>query len=241
MKWDILLSGVPVTSTRGALGWSSAVLVRTEDHRVLIDTGSYGDRSLLLSRLREIDVAPEDIDILFLTHFHYDHVLNFDLFRNARFYLSRAEIRYLEDGGYRAAGDCYVPAAVFGLMSHRMESFDGESELLPGLRTVPLPGHTPGTTGLLLEREGTLIAGDGVKNAHEFLHGRIPPVFGSPEDALRSYRKVADLSRTVIPGHDLPFHLPITGHVEYLEGFSRALDIVFSGAPDAKPQTIHLP
>jgi len=238
-SWEILLPGLPMTSPRGALGWCSVTLVRTGGGNLLVDTGSYGDRSLLLARLEEAGVAPDEVDVVFLTHFHYDHVLNFDLFKNAQFYLSEPEISYVTEGGFLAAGDPYIPAIVYPLLAPQIKSFAGEVEILPGLRTVALPGHTPGMYGLLLEQDGVLIAGDAIKNGYEFVKQLPPPVFGSSEEALLSYKRAADIARVIVPGHDNPFRLPVQEKVEYLEEFT--LELTHAGDPATEPETIRLP
>ncbi len=239
VNWKILLPGIPVTSTRGALGWCSVTLLRSSGRVMLVDTGSYGDRALLLGRLQEEAIAPEDVDDVFLTHFHYDHVLNFDLFKNAVFHLSATEISYVTNNGYKSANDPYIPAVIYPLLAPQVKPFSGEVEIWPGLRTLPLPGHTPGMTGLLLEQDRVLIAGDGIKNAWEFLQQQAPPAFADGKEALRSYSRAADVARIIVPGHDNPFRLPIAETVDYLDSFE--LSMTFSGDPGAEPQTFSLP
>jgi N-acyl homoserine lactone hydrolase len=229
-RWKVLLPGIPVSSDRGALGWCSVSLLRLEGRLVLVDTGSYGDRALLLARLREEGVAPGEVAMVFLTHFHYDHMLNFDLFENAELFLSFREEEYVAGGGYLAAGDPFVPAALYPLLRPRLRLFAGEEYLLPGLRTIPLPGHTPGLTGLLLEESGILFAGDGVKNAREFAAAEAPPVFADPAAALRSYVRAAEVARVVVPGHDNPFRLPVAEKVDYLS--RTKIEIVWAGEPE---------
>ncbi len=230
MDWKILLPGIPVGSSRGALGWCSVSLLRLAGKLLLVDTGSYGDRGQLVSRLREEGVNPADIDMVFLSHFHYDHMLNFDLFPKADLYLSERERHYVVNGGFQAAGDPYVPAVLYPLLEPRIRLFSGEHSLLPGLRTIPLPGHTPGMTGLLLEEVGVLFAGDGIKNGREFAAGVAPPVFGDPNEALASYQQAAARARIVVPGHDSPFRLSEAGEMEYL-GNAQA-EIVWGGEPE---------
>ena len=72
VPYTILLPGIPVTSSRGVLGWCSVVLLQVGAHRILFDTGSYGDRQLLLDRLRSLDLTPRDIHTVFISHFHFD-------------------------------------------------------------------------------------------------------------------------------------------------------------------------
>ena len=238
-SWRILLPGIPITSSRGALGWSTVALVQTGQHNMLVDTGSYGDRAQLLESLETAELLPENVDALFLTHFHYDHILNFDLFPNAVIRMSIEEINYVNKGGYQISKDPFVPAALYPLLSDRVKPFSGEVELLTGVRTVPLPGHTPGMTGLLLEKDGILLAGDGIKNGYEFTRGQPPPAFGDSEEALRSYRRGSEVAQIVIPGHDNPFRLLGESGIEYLDSFT--LEIHFAGDPGREVDTLRLP
>lgn len=238
IKWQILLPGLPVTSTRGALGWSSVTLVQSPKQNILVDTGSYGDRQQLIQALDQVGLSPETISAVVLTHFHYDHVLNYDLFKNAQFFISETEVAYVKNGAYLAAGDHYVPSVIFPLIEPRLTVFSGEMEIFSGIRTIPLPGHTPGMSGLFLEEEGVLIAGDGIKNGYDFAQKLPPPAFGSSKDALACYQCAEDRARIIVPGHDQPFRLPVVGEVEYLEEYN--LELSYAGNPAGEPQNIRL-
>ena len=238
VDWQVLLSGVPVSSNRGALGWSSVCLVRAEQRLLLFDTGSYGDRSLLLETLREQNVRPEEITDLFLSHFHYDHVLNYDLFDNAVVHLSAIEYDYVQNRGFKAAGDHYVPAMIFPALAGKMQVFTGRVEIAPGISTVPLGGHTPGLSGLLLENERVLIASDAIKNAHDFQFNKIPPVFGDPAQAAANYRLAANIADVIVPGHDSPFRIEAGGECRYLDRTD--VEIAFSRTTNRLPEKIRL-
>ncbi len=213
--YRILLPGVPVSSGRGALGWCSVVLLRAGGKNILFDTGSYGDRPLLLQQLAGCGLAPEDVDLIFASHFHYDHVVNAELF-GCEVAVSRAEWRYVVEGDYLARRDPFVPRALVGHLGKRLVPVGGGDELAPGIVTVELPGHTPGTTGLLVRDEGVLLASDAVKNAWDFVRGAPPPSFFSAETAPANYRRVRELARVVVPGHDRPFELLPDGGVRLL-------------------------
>lgn len=238
IQWQLLLPGLPITSTRGALGWSSVTLVQSPKQNILVDTGSYGDRLQLIQALEQISLSPESINAVVLTHFHYDHVLNYDLFINAQFFISETEVTYVKNGAYLAAGDPYVPAVIFPLIEPRLTVFSGEMEIFSGIRTIPLPGHTPGMAGLLLEEEGVLIAGDGIKNGYDFVKKLPPPSFGNSADALSCYQKAADIARIIVPGHDQPFRVPVVDKVEYLEEYS--LELSYAGDPEGEPQNVSM-
>ena len=130
--------------------------------RVLVDTGMTELHPLLadmdprLRPLSEQDLDLAGIDIVVNTHLHADHCGGNHLFAGKPIYVQRRELddaRSQDDYTIRewveAPGVRYVPV-------------DGELELLPGLRLVPAPGHTPGTQVVVVETGGrpVVIGGD---------------------------------------------------------------------------------
>jgi N-acyl homoserine lactone hydrolase len=141
------------------------VYVHVIDHpdgRVLVDTGMtelhplVADMDPRLSPLSEQDFDLAGIDIVVNTHLHFDHCGGNRLFAGKPIYVQRRELddaRTEDDYTIRewvdAPGVQYVPV-------------DGELELLPGLRLVPAPGHTPGTQVVVVGTVGRpiVVAGD---------------------------------------------------------------------------------
>ena len=78
---DVLVQGYPGKAVcHGGLGWSTIALLRSRQHTILIDVGSFGIRKYLAKRLESLGVRPEDVSDVVLTHAHYDHSVNFVLF-----------------------------------------------------------------------------------------------------------------------------------------------------------------
>ena len=133
-----------------AEGERMPVYVHVIDHpdgRVLVDTGMtelhplVADMDPRLRPLSEQDFDLAGIDIVVNTHLHFDHCGGNHLFAGKPIYVQRRELddaRSEDDYTIRewvdAPGVEYVPV-------------DGELELLPGLRLVPAPGHTPRHAG----------------------------------------------------------------------------------------------
>ena len=154
-------------------------LIRTAGHVVLVDTGCgegmQASAGHLFANLAAAGVAPEQVDTILLTHLHPDHsnaLTGADgaaLFPQAEIRLHAAELAYWDDpaAATRAAesgqGVPYFASAAKQLAPYRdrIRVFEG-GELLPGITVVPLPGHTPGHSGYLLESggESLLIWGD---------------------------------------------------------------------------------
>ncbi len=214
MNFEIVLYGVPAYSSRGFLGWSTVALLSKNETKILFDTGSYGDRMLLLNNLEKIGVKIEDIDIVFLSHLHYDHCINAEVFKRCKILTSQEEIDYFLSGRYRDVGDKVVPESVVNSLKDVLEGVRGGEEIVDGVVTIELPGHTPGSMGLLM---GDIIfTGDALKNAWEFTHNIPPrPTFGDVERSLGNYDVIRKSAKVVVPGHDMPFRL-LEDKIEYL-------------------------
>jgi len=209
-----ILQGVPITSNRGALGWSSSTIIKGRDRILLFDTGSYGDRSLFLSRLADHGVTLDSIDLVVLSHFHFDHMVNAELLSSKRIVLSVPELEYIRSGSFDQAQDPFVPLAHIQTLHSSLYPVRDRQEIAPGVHVLFLPGHTPGSMGLWMPEQEVIVAGDAVKNRHDFVNNIPPPCFGSQEDALHSMHLVRTLASTILPGHDIPFSLARDGSTQ---------------------------
>jgi glyoxylase-like metal-dependent hydrolase (beta-lactamase superfamily II) len=146
-------------------------LVNTGAKLVLIDTGAAGlfgpTLGKLVANLRASGYRPEQVDEVYVTHMHPDHVggLAADgkmVFPNA---VVRADLRegnhWLSQANLDAApadAKGFFQGAMASLKPYvdagRLKTFDGETELVPGVRALPARGHTPGHTIYAIESEG---------------------------------------------------------------------------------------
>jgi glyoxylase-like metal-dependent hydrolase (beta-lactamase superfamily II) len=159
-------------------------LVDTGTHRILVYTGAgelFGAGSgQLVANLRASGYQPEDIDVILLTHIHGDHSGGLSIggqrvFPQAVVYADQRDTGYWLSASVQAAApanrkttfeqshktvDPYVTAG-------KLKTFDGATELFPGVRTMPEPGHTPGLTGYMIESRGQrlLLWGDIIHSA----------------------------------------------------------------------------
>jgi N-acyl homoserine lactone hydrolase len=236
MEYDILLPGIPVASARGALGWCTVSIIRKGGRRILFDTGSHGDRGLLLEALKMQGLTTDQIDEVFVSHLHFDHFLNVDLFEKATIWVPKRDLGYVLEKEYLTCSDPYVPATMVRCLQDRLFGYEDGQPIVAGLRVMALPGHTPGLCGLLDEESRTLFAGDGVKNGWEFANDISPPAFFDAQKAVANYKRVWQAAETVVPGHDRPFRLTKKQKIEYLRDVKVA--IRFWPGPEQEEKTI---
>ncbi len=156
-------------------------LIRSGDKRILIDTG-IGPVELwgfkggeLLGELAAVGVKAEDIDIVFVTHLHFDHCGSCALpvdgapkatFPNASYRWTSAEDAYWRSG--KPARDIseriFSRKDMLDALAPRFESADEGAVLAPGVNVIALPGHTPGHAGIVLSsgEDRAFILGDAI-------------------------------------------------------------------------------
>jgi len=147
-----------------AEGEPMPVYVHVIDHpggRVLVDTGltalhpAVADMDPQLVPTSEWAFDPAGIDMVVNTHLHFDHCGGNHLFAGRPIYVQRRELT-------DARGEDYTIPEWVDPPGVEYESLDGEREILPGVRLVPVPGHTPGSQVVVVETGGRpiVVAGD---------------------------------------------------------------------------------
>jgi glyoxylase-like metal-dependent hydrolase (beta-lactamase superfamily II) len=180
---------------------------------VLFDTGHHTTKRRLLNGLARHGLSPTDIVSVVLSHLHFDHANNLEMFPNARVYVSAAECAYASTPH---PDDLYVPRHLLGQLeamdTHRLAS---EGEILPGVRWLAAPGHTPGLIALLLDdtpHGRVVLASDAIKTAKEALERRCDLAFDTAERGSATIARLLDLRPDrLVPGHFPEMHRTAEG------------------------------
>lgn len=212
IRHDTLVPGNCFSFTGGFFGFSSIVLIEADAHPpVLFDTGHHSTRTQLLEALARRQLSPADIGTVFLSHLHFDHINNVDLFPDATFHVSKTEWEYAHSPAHN---DHFCSVGMNEYLSRRRLNLihETEGQLLPGLHFRHAPGHTPG--GYLLHfinanSQRVVIAGDACKTYRELATLSVASEFDPLKRSADTLAWIADNADIVIPGH---FPEMVRGH-----------------------------
>ena len=205
----------------------NCMLVQAGDRRILIDTG-YGARAdnpavgRLAEGLAELGLSAGDIDLVVVSHPHGDHIGGATTgagdeakltYPDARYVLSHTDWDHfthpdvLPQRGDLA--DKLLPLA----RAERLDLADGEQEIAPGVRLLPLPGHTPGHMGVVFTsgQEMAIYVGDMIHHPLQIEHPEWCPTFDALPPLSRETRR--NLIERARREHSLvlSYHLPFPG------------------------------
>ncbi len=138
--------------------------------------------------LRKHDVDPSDVRWVINSHLHFDHCGQNAVFPQAPFYVQRVEY----ERRHRYAD---TPAEWLDFAGARFELLDGEREIVPGVRAITTPGHTPGHQSVEVDTSAgpALLTGDACWTLTMF-EGEAP-LEGMMEDVPTFVRSLDKLRR----------------------------------------------
>lgn len=188
----------------------------------IIDTGF--NREAAVKRKREFLRCPTEglkllgidaaqVEDLIITHLHYDHIGNFDLFPKAQYHLQDSEMayatgRHMSHNFFSAAYELEeVVAMVRNVYAGRVIFHDGDVQLAPNLSLHHIGGHTLGLQVVRLwTAQGWLVLASDASHYYANMHEERPfPIVADVTGMIEGWRRLhelADSSELVIPGHD---------------------------------------
>jgi glyoxylase-like metal-dependent hydrolase (beta-lactamase superfamily II) len=163
--------------------------------------------------LRLLGVDSRKVRDLVITHLHYDHVGNFELFPQATLHVQDLEMRFTtgrhmceerQRGAYEAED---VVGVVRRLFEGRVRCHDGDSELFPGVSLHLIGGHTMGLQVVrVATRRGALVLASDASHFYANMEQSRPfPIVWSVADMVAGYGRLRELAESpahIIPGHD---------------------------------------
>jgi len=129
-----------------------------------IENAGAGGRTALEDGVRAAGHDPADVFLVINSHLHFDHAGGNTFrdaggevrlaFPNARYVVQAGEYRYAMHTNERTAASYFPHNYEPVLAAARLDLVEGEREVLPGVRLIPTPGHTPHHQSILLTSDG---------------------------------------------------------------------------------------
>ena len=206
------------------------------EHKILVDTGACSPESEQGQKvqpftqteeqktdnaLRAIGVEPADIDVIILTHLHWDHDSNLELFPNAKVYVQKREYDILSHPEHPSREKGYAKDVKEYIDQFDLVLVDGDQELFDGIRVVLTPGHSFGSQSVVVELEeyGTAIITGDLVCMQESWHYEPPRgnlLYYNDEGRIYLYEsigKIMHISKNILPGHDKSVFLEGMGFI----------------------------
>lgn len=222
-------------------------LVRGNGVNILVDSGMAdiatitarlrvegwgGGHAALVKALADERLAPDDINYVILTHMHFDHAENLDLFPNACVVVQRAELMAAVDP-VPSQRIFYWKSTIDNILGRKrpaqLRLVEGDIQLFPGLQLLFVPSHTEGMQVVVVSTsKGRAALVSDLGDHYRYWFPADPRATASPQRSLSdayvtgnirseservwqaAMRRVADNSDIVIPAHDfrIPMQVP---------------------------------
>jgi len=197
-------------------------VIRSAERTVVLDVGfgkAEGERRgrtflrCPTEGLAMLGVDPGAIEDVIISHMHYDHAGNLDLFANARFHIQDDEMAYVTGRAmtHKALRGSFVLAdvqqMVAALYGDRVVFHDGDEDLFPGISLHHIPGHTRGMQSVRVHtaRGWVVLASDAAHYYECLTDGRPFQTHENMYLMLEGYRRLRQLASDdahIVPGHD---------------------------------------
>ena len=241
------IKGVSVDQTKAALAASGLPtdfvpipftpnLVKTGGQIVLVDTGTGGQTGgpkagTFMKHLAAAGVDPASVNHILISHFHPDHIFglmtkapeNKAVFANAVVHVPSVEYKFWMDSAIERLAEGRRPLArrvqeMFPLMKDKVQVFEGDKEIVPGIRPINSPGHTPGHTSFHVSsgQDQLIVLGDVTNIPALFVknpgwHAAFDQDAPQAEATRRQLLDRAVAEKTMVTGYHFPF--PAAGRI----------------------------
>jgi glyoxylase-like metal-dependent hydrolase (beta-lactamase superfamily II) len=199
-------------------------VIRDGSRVTLVDTGfapEVGDRrrravtATPVQALAALGIAPDDVDVVVITHAHWDHIGNIGQFPRAQLVLTEAEYAFWTSPmAARAHFAAHSEAGELAELERardqdRVTLFTGELALAPGVDLVEVGGHTPGqliVVAATSEASTAVLASDALHFYAEAEQDRPFAIVADLPAMYRAYDLLGELARQpgthLVAGHD---------------------------------------
>ncbi|MBC8584310.1 N-acyl homoserine lactonase family protein [Youxingia wuxianensis] len=160
--------------------------------------------------LAKVGVKISDVTKIIITHLHWDHSWNLDLFGpEVPVYVQRKEMEFaiaplkFALRLYGRLRECGMPGWLNGLFN--IQVLDGDAQIAPGVEVLFTPGHTPGSQCVLVDTaDGKYIFTGDTCPCFENFEQMVPPgIHHNLEDWYKTHARIKATGAKLIPSHEI--------------------------------------
>jgi glyoxylase-like metal-dependent hydrolase (beta-lactamase superfamily II) len=221
-------------------------LIRGDGREIVVDTGFSAAMAAKRGRnhlrcpaegLRLLGVDAARVSDVIITHLHYDHAGNLDLFPAATLHIQDRELNYAT--GRYMCHECFrgayeeedVVSMVRRVYAGRVRFHEGDAEIAPGVSVHLIGGHTMGIQSVrVMTRRGWLVLASDASHFYANMEEERPfPIIWSVAEMVAGYAKLRALAASpqhIIPGHDPLVMARYPALSPDLEGIVARLDVI---------------
>ena len=221
-------------------------LAHSKNHTFVIDTGFNRETAARRQRdfircptegLKLLKIDPNEVKDVVITHLHYDHVGNFDLFPKAKFHIQDKEMAFATGRNmlykpFRAPMDIeHITGMVRNVYAGRVKFHEGPAKLAPGFELHHIGGHTAGLQcARIMTIRGWIVLASDASHLYANMEKVNPyPIIFREDEMLAGFEKLKQLAASsdhIIPGHDPLVMERYPAPHEKLQGIIARLDEV---------------
>jgi glyoxylase-like metal-dependent hydrolase (beta-lactamase superfamily II) len=186
--------------------------------------------------LNSIGVTASEVEDVIISHMHYDHGGNLDMFPKARFHIQDDEMAFATGRHmcHEAINHSFEAADVMTMVARlfqgRVQFHDGDEQIAPGITLHRIGGHTMGLQVMRVwtKRGWVVLASDAAHFYANMEEGRPYPVVFNTAEMLEGFARLRQLASSpdhIIPGHDPMVLQRYPAPTDDLKGMVARLDV----------------
>lgn len=192
---DYIYKGFPFKPESGCYGVASVFLIKIDNNGILFDTGGYGARSLIKKRIDN-----NEIDMVVISHLHFDHCTNLDLFIDTGIPIYISDIEIKEYFKNKSSDLDLYSNFEFILDSLNIIRVYEEIKIYDNIKIIFTPGHTLGHMSLAISE--CLLAGDAIKTINDYKNINLFGNAVNPSMYISTKKKLVLNYKHIFLGHD---------------------------------------
>jgi len=178
-----IVSGIYIIKTKDA----NFYIIKADDGYIAIDAGS-GNKRLVKAELSKLSIEPEKVTAVLLTHSDIDHTAALSLFKNAKVYVSKEEVKLIDGSILRFGIVKNKLKCSYHIINNYEEMSFGDVKIKPILS----PGHTVGSMSYIIN-DKYLFVGDAL-SIKDGKPASMTPAFNMDDEACKhSCEKLLDI------------------------------------------------